>query len=300
MSNGWEKIIKEGNLRYKWNLLTGKKKDDFEKINKHVLGIVFKSKEFKYKIDEIFGFGPIEIHELEDLNEISILMMVRAIMEAIYEHEIEFVILLDYLKIDIFKTRSFIRLIDLLKNYPGLPSSIEFFGYLYERKSGWVFNSKKFQKINSQEEISQLHAILIREKKIELIKYLEKIHQNLKQHKKSKNMESISNDKTFVIDKKFLNQKAKKHNFVTRDKNNQKSDYLKPYISIKRISSPITNTYRIKKFKIPTISIFNKLCSATLIKIPLIKLPETGLKNLYNNMKLKNLDIGNPKQHWSI
>ncbi|TFG25995.1 MAG: carbonic anhydrase [Promethearchaeota archaeon] len=214
MTQEISELLVEGNLRFQWNLLNEAKYVNINrKIPKHPV-LILTCMDSRIDIHKIFQLNLGEVLILRNAGNVYSKDIMRSILLAIYEFEIKTILILGHLDCGMTKVnvknlkqklplslvnnisnrtespekdiRIFFKIFDdeikniktqvrFLKEFPDFPKETEIRGMLYDVNTGWVFESKEFEQLESREDFLKSYKKLLMKKHSKLTKFVESL-----------------------------------------------------------------------------------------------------------------------------
>ena len=208
-----KKLI-EGNNKYRLKIMQDQESVEFKgKIPKYPV-LILTCMDSRIDIHRIFQLNPGDVFVLRNGGNQYSEDMVRSLLIAIYEYDVQYIIILGHLdcgmkKINLnvlkdnlpiellrelgknsvdlrltlqrfFKTISDEILniknqVDRFQSIKEFPKNVKVIGMIYDPASGWVFNTKDFQQYSSYEKFMRNYRELLNKKQLDQIDFLETI-----------------------------------------------------------------------------------------------------------------------------
>lgn len=235
-----KKTLLEGNNKYQWKIIQEEEQlRNNTKPNYPVL--ILTCIDPRIDIHRIFQLELGDVFVFRNAGNIFTEDILRSVLIVIYEYNIKYIIVLGHLdcgvtKINLSKMRNrlskpalikicrngtnielnlqkFFKIftdeikninnqVERIKSANEIPSEVQVIGMLYDSKSGWVFESKEFQKYPSVESLMKDYKKIIENKRLKLIDYFESIEDEIigKNIKESKEILVKTEEENFPLD----------------------------------------------------------------------------------------------------
>ena len=214
MTEKINELLIEGNLKFQWEL-TNESKNIYVhgKVPKYPI-LILTCMDPRIDVQKIFQLNPGDVFILRNAGNVYSKDIIRSILLAIFEYKIKFIIILGHLdcgmtKVDVIRLKEklppslvhhicnsgeppkesiakFFKLftdeikninsqVKFLKKFPAFPKEIEITGMLYDVNTGWIFESKDFEKFESKERFLINYKNHLKRKNGELTEFIKKL-----------------------------------------------------------------------------------------------------------------------------
>ena len=191
MTQEINELLVKGNLRFQWKLLDKSKNVYINSKSPKYPILILTCMDSRIDIHKIFQLNLGDVFILRNAGNVYSKDIMRSILLAIFEFKIKFIIILGHLDCRLTKLnphnlkqilplslvtqiskkgeppengiRNFFKIfedeiknlkkqVSFLREFPDFPKETEILGMLYDENTGWVFESKEFEHLESRED----------------------------------------------------------------------------------------------------------------------------------------------------